>query len=541
MFEVFKYSNEPLVNLLKQYLASFSMKVSDNELREHLLCHPDYPSLLSVSDTLSKFGIENAGFRTAANDLEQLPEPFIGYLSGEFKIVKKVTPEKVVVIENSGRETIDTREIFNRKWSEIALFGEPSVHHRKESVKSYKIDRNIILISTSIITYILLLFVSCISFYQENTVMSSVLYLMHLLLKSIGIAISALLVWYEIDKYNLSLKKFCSGIGKNVNCNAVLNSKYSKAFGDISWSEISVVYFMACFFLLLFNWETLPIIQLFILMSAPYIIFSLYFQAYVIKEWCPFCITIQFVFLFEILLTITYLANSYISFDEYVQSISNLSFLQYIRIGVIFSLTGIIFYILKSVFSFNISNKNIRFDYARLKRNREVFNSILIAQKKLDENWKYIGIRLGSDHAKNTLLKVCNPYCYPCSKAHHDLNDLINNNDDINVKIIYNASSEDYDITKYPVRHFLALAENGDADVLRKALDDWYFDDTKDYNIFSSKFQNVKDLAKHDYKINEMHKWVNLNQITYTPTYFFNGRQLPVDYNISDLKYIRDL
>ncbi len=544
MLKLFQYNNEPLVNLSKQYLRSFNINVADSELNEYLLSHPDYPSLLSLSDALSEFGIQNAGLKIEADNLEQLPQPFIGYLAREFKLIEILTAEKVVSIENDGSKTIYSREIFNKKWSEIALIGELSdvSQKQKREQETKKITKNRSIIATLAITFVLLLFSSFSSFRKENDLALSVVYLLHIIAKSIGAFISVLLIWYEIDKYNLSLKRFCSGIGNRANCNAVLNSRYSKIFGNITWSEIGIIYFTSSLFSLLFYMETLPLIQLLILISGPYILFSFYFQAYIIKEWCPFCVAIQIILFIELILASIYIVNKPMTLESNIQTDFSLDMNQFIKFGSIFLLSSITLYSLKPLFEFKIENKNIRFDYARLKRNKNIFNSILINQRKVDNNWKNIGIKLGNIKANNTLLKVCNPYCDPCSKAHPDINELLDNNNDINVQIVYNASLFDYDISKYPVRHFLALSENENENILRNALDFWYLNRDKNYEKFALTFQEVNSqLSNQDVKIKEMYEWVNFNQITHTPSYFFNGIELPIDYKISDLKHIKDI
>ena len=47
------------------------------------------------------------------------------------------------------------------------------------------------------------------------------------LLKLLGLGMGSILLWYEVDRYNPVLQGFCSG-DKKVNCDSVLNSRYSK-------------------------------------------------------------------------------------------------------------------------------------------------------------------------------------------------------------------------------------------------------------------------------------------------------------------------
>lgn len=54
-----------------------------------LLHHPDYPSLLSLSDALNTWKVNNAAARIPKENIAQLPLPFIAhtYAGGNFALV----------------------------------------------------------------------------------------------------------------------------------------------------------------------------------------------------------------------------------------------------------------------------------------------------------------------------------------------------------------------------------------------------------------------------------------------------------------------
>lgn len=73
--------------------------------------------------------------------------------------------------------------------------------------------------------------VSVVSFWvQLSGVAASVGFGGLLLLKGAGVAITSLLLWYEIDKANPALQKICTA-GAKTNCGAILSSKISKIWG----------------------------------------------------------------------------------------------------------------------------------------------------------------------------------------------------------------------------------------------------------------------------------------------------------------------
>ncbi|URM37593.1 hypothetical protein [Flavobacterium anhuiense] len=70
-------------NYLFQYLKKEGISIDKDEFEFQVQSHPDYPSLLSISDTLSFFNINNGAMRVASSEIELLPERFIAYLSDE--------------------------------------------------------------------------------------------------------------------------------------------------------------------------------------------------------------------------------------------------------------------------------------------------------------------------------------------------------------------------------------------------------------------------------------------------------------------------
>ncbi len=82
---------------------------------------------------------------------------------------------------------------------------------------------------------------------------------------------------------------------------------------------------------------------------------------------------------------------------------------------------------------------------------------------------------------------MCNPYCGPCAKAHPELDRLVEDGSiDLQVLFYPNASIED--TRTKTISHFLAIAGKGDQHVTRKALDQWYIAEQKDYTVFADSY-----------------------------------------------------
>ena len=66
MLLAFKNYENP-VNAAIQLLRQLNIKVTNSSVNEAILAHPDYPSLLCISDCLKQWQVENIAVRTAKN------------------------------------------------------------------------------------------------------------------------------------------------------------------------------------------------------------------------------------------------------------------------------------------------------------------------------------------------------------------------------------------------------------------------------------------------------------------------------------------
>jgi len=165
-----------------------------------------------------------------------------------------------------------------------------------------------------------------------------------------------------------------------------------------------------------------------------------------------------------------------------------------------------------------------------------VFDYFLTKSAPVGQAYDNLGIILGNPSGKNEIIKVCNPYCGPCSALHPKLEHLMNNNPDLKVRVIFTASSEVDDIKRRPVTLFLALQQEYGDSFTHKALNTWYGMPKKNYESFASNYK-VSNAVLHEQnlKIIAMRQWCDSMKIRATPTLFVNGFELPAEYGADDL------
>ena len=335
------------------------------------------------------------------------------------------------------------------------------------------------------------------------------------------------MLWYEIDKNNPLLQKVCSGIAKG-NCNAILSSKSAKVFRWLSWSEVGFFYFAGSLLTLLFVPNAISIIAWLNILALPYTIFSVYYQWQVAKQWCVLCLAVQVLLAFG---GINLIANNFLL------PLPKLSFLFIVNAVFLLLIPVLIWYTCKPYILKLQEAKNIKREYLRIKFNVEIFKTLLKKQKSIILPTDGLGIDMGNHNGTINIIKVCNPYCGPCAKAHLKLDTLIEENDNVKVKIIFTTTNDIDNPAAKPVKHLMAIAAESNATKTKQALDDWYLAEKKDYDFFATKYPMNGELEKQGDKMVAMNNWSTESKIEFTPTIFINGHQLPSAYSIEDLQY----
>lgn len=292
---------EPNVKAAIAFLNLLKIKVNHVTVNETLQNHPDWPGLLCVSDSLNKWNISNGAGKIAPNKIEELPTPFIAYtrnIEHPLAIVTDVTDTTIQFYQkNYNKPITETKDNFLKTWDGVYLIAEPNENSGEHN---YEINKRKALIN-SLIPVVGFFGVVLLSFLLLNDSISNAIasaalynagiYLQYFILLT-GVLVTSLLLWYEIDKSNPLLQKVCTGIAKG-NCNKILSGKQAKIFSWLSWSEVGFFFFTAALLLLLFAKNSIGVVAWLNILVLPYIVFSIYYQWRVAKQWCVLCLAVQ--------------------------------------------------------------------------------------------------------------------------------------------------------------------------------------------------------------------------------------------------------
>jgi uncharacterized membrane protein len=522
-------------------IKSLGVKVTNNTIQKDLIEHPNYPSLLSISDVLNNYSIDSVAAKLSFDNFDQLKTPFLVHINGNklkhslFAVLNKFNNDFVEIYNPESRKiekksTKDFEQIYNGTVLAVEANHNAGEKEYKENIILEKQKNFFVHIALLSIPFLTLLMSGIALYSNFQKMLFPVLYS---LLTLVGFIVSSLLILSEIDAYNPAISQICN-VGKKINCSAILNSKGSKIFG-ISWSSLGLSYFMGILLILLVSGGLLDMSTFYLLgwVQVPvlsYIFYSIYYQWRIVKQWCILCLVIQAVLLLQFIMFLLmgiYNANtlSLIPLDIYFAVISS------------FLITFVMINSLMPALEKAKENKSKTTTLQRLKHNTQIFEALLEKQKFIGNSGDGLGIMKGNPNAKNKIVKVCNPYCGPCAQAHKALEELLQNNPEIGIQIIFTAFDTETDRKAPPVKHLLAISEMGDEKLTHQALNDWYLAEKKDYDLFALKYPLNSELQKQGEKVKAMREWCNNVNITFTPTFFINGFQLPEIYTIDDLKY----
>lgn len=527
--------NEVAIN----YADILGLQVAAGELQKLIDEHPDYPSLLALSDSFSSLGVESLALKLNPEQLASLDVPFIAQILPKDDVEFSFT----IVIPKSKGACVYLHP-FHNKWlnvsiqefrelsTGIVLLAEKGENKRELNLEGgRKTERRSFTQIIFITLFVFFIFLSAIgnAFWLQGW--SAMWVSMHLLLVTIGSVVTSLLVWFEVDEHNQALRGVCSG-SRNVSCAAILQSGASSILG-IKWSVIGFTYFVGSMTALLsaaLSSSISFILSWLNIAALPYAFFSLYYQWKIVKQWCVLCLWVQGILLVQAGLTLAkgglFASQPSISMND-VFLVSVCFLLPFISVSVVIP-----------AFKKVKEGRNYRNELMRMKRKSEIFRILLEKQKKVTFNPDGLGITIGKPKAKYKIIKVCNPYCEPCANAHPILEEILNDNLNVQIQIIFTAEDSETDLKAPPVKHLMAIAEKGNEEMIRRALEDWYGTKKKDYGIFASKYPMNGELARQGSKLAAMRIWCNQMNTNVTPTFFVDGYQLPDLYTLQDLKFL---
>ena len=498
------------VNIVLSYLKLLNIYIEGDEFLYQIESHPDAPSLLAYSDALSFFGIDNLAFNLDFNEIDNLPDNFLSIVknpSNEIHLYVshiKQSDNLFFVTDHEGKTLQKDRNELKEIWSGVVLLAEKS----EDSV-----SQNIYLTKVLPVFLVGLIF---LAIYVNQNLFS----LLFSVLVLIGVYLSIEAIKTELGFDSTISKQFCTAM-ENADCGQVINSKKS-IFGKIKLSDISIWFFSSQLLGLLI-FESKSINSLFSLLfvilccALPVTLYSVYFQKYVERKWCPICLTI-IALMYAQFFYLLFNFNNYFNIEKI--RIYDLSILL-----VSFSVPAILYFFAKKIL---VKFKNLKETSAmamKYVKNYQYFKRVLKGNRKI--NFENNVITIGNRNARNVLTVVTTPLCGFCKEMHEILHTIYENyKNDIKIEIRFNISgTNDEKIEQLYIQLYNNYLTKGE-EAFIKALEDWF--DNKNIEDwlrkYSLKINNKVELLDSILTVYHENNKLGLN---FTPTLYVNGYEYP--------------
>lgn len=534
-----KLIQENATEALSVFLKNLKIPFSSYTI-EKFKTHPEFPSLFSLSYTLSQLGIAHFALRSDYHQLQDdLPKPAIVHIrdnGGMFLVVAEVQSEGVQIINERNEVELYPKKQFLQSWSGVTLVADNSSSAREENYHQNRVKETFrrIRLPLACSSGLLLLVYWLLTFsagYHWT-------YYALLFSKLTGIGLSILLLIHDFDKNHPFFKKLCSP-NKKIDCSSILDSPAAKIFGLISWSEIGLVYFLTGFLFLLFFPSPINVgmVTLVSLGAAFYIPYSVYYQWKIAGSWCRLCLFVQGILAVEAALALGYWSAHDIIFREEV-------FISLVAFLLLLFLVSSLFGFLKPVFFEWKSLRDQMSKVRSIKFNRQVFD-LLSKDMTVIHKENLRPIQFGNPEGEHILTVITNPVCEPCRKMHQTLFNLLRTKTNTRVEEIFLTEEDDQAISKRVAEAMLQLYHQLDPEAFRNALSEFY--KTPDRKVeewiqrFSMKDVSLSSCKEKAHSTLETHlNWCKKMRIFSTPRIFYNHKPLPDGYSLDDLEYLID-
>lgn len=493
--------------LLERYLKNNNYNSLTGVVKDNWMSHPNYPSLLAVTDSLTTSNVENFAIKIPFKHFKELPNVFITELekdSKEFYFLEK--NDLVVKITNEkGSSSFLKLEDLANIWTGVVLIIEEN-----EQTKTLQTSNGL---KQAALLFTLGLF----TIYTNNY---NVLTSIFLILSLFGVFTSIKILKTYLQDNNLSESSFCN-VRKEFSCNETIKSKKYTFSQYAEFVDLPIVFFGFTTLGLIFSIVSINTIGLLSSLSLPIVAYSIYIQKKVLQKWCVLCL----------LISLTLITNSV--FYWYFQ----LDF-KIVNVNEILLLIILVFYwfFIKKLLITKKENKITINQLLRFKRNEDVFNAI---SKNVIDGKEFLSLQkitFGNTNAPNTLTLFLSPSCPHCHTAFKEALEVLEKHDEIiKIEIAYNLNINNVENPYLETAKTIMQLFNQNKDY-KLALIDWHINKLE-MAVWKRKWIQNDDFIIENEQLEKQFQWCLKNEFNYAPVKIFNGKLMPQSYEIKELFY----
>ncbi len=509
-------------NILSTTLNLLNVKHTSTYTNKHYNEHPNKYDMFGLSKMLSHFGVQSLGIRIAEKEdsIWQLELPFIAHVGYDFVIVEKVSKENITYHWREERLSVPIKEFINI-WSGVTLLFETDDNSIEPNYNKNKNLESIIDIQK------ILLFLSCFLL-LGITIIHNQIYLnlghsIMMILNLIGIYIGYLLVLKQMKIKSNNADKICSLFSKS-KCNDILDSPASKLIGVVGWSELGLSYFLSNLFILLII-PHLFLYSIFLnICILPYSFWSIWYQKFKAKTWCPLCLIVQVLFWG---LFVTSLLIGFVKIPQF-------TLLDIISVGLIYIMPILLINLILPKLAEGGNVERIKQMFNSIRMNDKYFDVQLKGQAFYNVDKNLSNILLGNPNAEDFITIFTNPHCEPCARMHTRIENFLKvSKDRFCIQYMLSSFDEELDSSN---EFFIWINKNYSSEERDTIYTKWFTEGKYDKENFFMQYDFTQCEVSEEHRKHK--EWRAQTKFNATPTILINGWLIPDNYSLEDLLYL---
>jgi len=512
---------------VQQLLKSNNISIDSDELTFQIKSHPTYPSLHAVTGVLDHFSIENLALDIpkTPETLAQLPKTFLAQViidkQKQFAVISKTKYGYQLIIELKKKKQLSSTEFLKSFTGIILVIDKDESNYNEDKIKFQSIATGLMLGTVILLATTL--------FSTQTEVINYLLFS----ISAIGLVFSLAIFKQEQGESTIIGNSFCATTTDKNSCNTVLSSKGANIYKDLKLSDTSLIYFIGLtlsIFLLTISNNGVFIPQIISFIALPVVVYSIYYQARILKKWCLLCLSIATLLC----------ANATLSAIFY-QPEYNLKSLFIVLLA--FSSTTLFYLSQSKILKDYKSLIKMKIEYFKFKRNFDLFKTQLEKEQAIETKIPLENeIRLGNANSNLQITIITNPLCGHCKPVHELVKGILSTypkSAKLVVRFNVNPHNPKSISTQIATRLLEIHEENGIKSCL-EAMHEIYSDATPTEWLNEwgtcSKPNFYLPILKSQFN------WCAENNINFTPQILINGKSYPKIFDRQDLIYfIEDL
>jgi len=516
--------------LLLYHFRLLGIKCNPEQLELVLKSAPSYPSLLSVMQAYTYFGIKTLAYRADLVKLKELLLPVVVQIRNEddsrFVLLYEFSRNSVSYFDALINKKITIPvEDFRAIWTGISVQTE-----KEKKGTNFKTSHNLAIYIITAFISLVLVFLSILIIPKVQLM---VLFWGLLLLNSIGFWFSFGLLKQKSGGTYSVFDTFCHS-AEAFDCRKVTQSRGAKIFNRIDLADVGFVYFTTGIVFLLIGFfsnlltSIFSVLLLIVMCSSPFIVFSILYQKLIVKKWCPLCLGVVAILSTELVFLLFFSAwvvperVSLILISFLFATLSSLAILIYEKYRLV---------ALAKAF-------NTQILALKLKRTSAIVYTLFQKQKLLPES-KSQYLIIGDKDAPITITTLLNLRCNPCKKLAVDLVRLLHSYPAFikwHLRLDGLETRTQIPINAIQLQLIEFFKENVNTEIRLKALMDWF--QNQSISKFHKKYP-VKTISDETLNYFFMHVKENkAMEVVKVPFIWINRRELPKEYTHEDIPFL---